>query len=549
MTIKKDRRVEDSKFYSTWRTIRKYSTPSNKMYKGASFCEEWSDFLIFEKWAIENFKEGCQLTSLDENFYYSPETCKFVSRLELQNIHDINEKRQNTILKKHGVKSFCQSDEYKKLPKRKVSEESKERYRNTCLERYGVTNTSKLKSVKEKLKNTNLKKYGVNCVFKNEKVKEKIKETNLNNLGVEYPTQSQEIRNKCIATNIKKFGKEYYMQTKEYRDSVKKTCLDKYGVEHYTKTKEYKIKTRNILKNNNTHKLYNGKFLTELAEEKDITRFAIKSRIDKYGYDTAMSMEKNESGLELFFENEILKSNNLQYEKQIRIYNRYADFKVNDVIIECDGLYWHSDIYKEKNYHKEKRELYISNGLKPLFFTEDEIKEQKEKVESIVLNKLNKSNRIFARKCIIKEVDIKESNKFFNENHLMNKGKGKTFGLYYENELVTAIRVCKLKDGLDVSRFCHKLKTNVIGGFSKLIKHVEKTLNPNFIQTFIDLRYGSGEYLKDLGFEKKTEYISFSWIKNADRVHRMNFPGNSGYEKGFNKLWDCGQAKYIKVLQ
>ena len=108
---------------------------------------------------------------------------------------------------------------------------------------------------------------------------------------------------------------------------------------------------------------------------------------------------------------------------------------------------------------------------------------------------------------------------------------------------------CKLKDGLDVSRFCHKLKTNVIGGFSKLIKYVEKTLNPNFIQTFIDLRYGSGEYLKDLGFEKKTEYISFSWIKNSDRVHRMNFPGNSGYEKGFNKLWDCGQAKYIKVSQ
>ena len=54
--------------------------------------------------------------------------------------------------------------------------------------------------------------------------------------------------------------------------------------------------------------------------------------------------------------------------------------------------------------------------------------------------------------------------------------------------------------------------------------------------------------MKDLGFNKENEDISFCWTKDCVRLHRMSFPRNSGYEKGFNKIWDCGQAKYIKKL-
>lgn len=535
-----------SKFYNTWCSIKKKCSKNSKVYKNASICEEWKDFFIFEKWAIENFKENLLLTCLDKDFYYSPETCKYVSKLELQDIQNINEKRQQTIFNKYGVTSYSQSEEFKNLPKREYSEESKEKYKNTCLEKYGVTNTSKLESIKEKITNTNLEKYGVNCVFKNENIKNKIKETNIKNLGVEYPTQSKEVRNKVVATNIRLFGKEYYMQTKEYLESVKTTCLGKYGVDHHTKRVEYKNNVRKTLKENKTYKLYNGKLASELADEKNISAYAMRQRLLKYGPEIAMSMEKKESGLEIFFEDNILKPLNIPYEKQFKISNRVADFKIGNFIIECDGLYWHSELQRAKNYHKEKRDLYISNGFTPMFFTEDEILNQKEKVESIILNKIGKSNRIFARKCEIKELSKEEANQFFEQNHLMGKGRGKSFGLYYDNNLVTAIRVFKLDTGLDVSRFCHKLQTNVVGAFSKLIKHVEKTLNPTFIQTFIDLRYGSGEYLNGLGFEKKTEYLSFSWIKNSIKLHRMNFPSNSGYNSGFVKLWDCGQAKYIK---
>ena len=51
-----------------------------------------------------------------------------------------------------------------------------------------------------------------------------------------------------------------------------------------------------------------------------------------------------------------------------------------------------------------------------------------------------------------------------------------------------------------------------------------------------------------LGFKLINNDISFMWTNKKTRVHRMKFPGDSGYEKGFNKIWDCGQMKYVLEL-
>lgn len=92
------------------------------------------------------------------------------------------------------------------------------------------------------------------------------------------------------------------------------------------------------------------------------------------------------------------------------------------------------------------------------------------------------------------------------------------------------------------------LRTTVVGGFSKLLKHAIKLEQPQFVISFVDQRYGSGDYLQQLGFEKESEHVSFVWVKNNRTYHRMIFPGNSGYENGAVKLWDCGQAKWILKL-
>ena len=82
----------------------------------------------------------------------------------------------------------------------------------------------------------------------------------------------------------------------------------------------------------------------------------------------------------------------------------------------------------------------------------------------------------------------------------------------------------------------------------RLTWYIETNMKPAFIQTFIDRRYGQGVYLADLGFTKETEYLSFSWYLKGGILHRMQFPGNSGYDAGAHKIWDAGQAKWVKQM-
>lgn len=405
------------------------------------------------------------------------------------------------------------------------SKESRNRnIKKKCLEKYGVDHYSKTQEYRDKCKNTCIKKYG------------------------KHFTQTEDYQKKYKEKLLEKYGVTNQFQRDEVKSKSKKTCLEKYGVEYPMQNKKVSKKTVDARINNGNLKLYYGKTIREHAKAAGITDSAMVYRIQNHGVDNAINKKISDNNLEILMEN-LLIQNNIDYEKQFRVDKKIADFRCGNLLIECDGLYWHCETKRHKTYHKEKREIYINNGYTPVFFYEDEILSQINKVKSIILNKLGKSKRIFARKCVIKEIVTKDSNVFFETNHLMGKGRGKSFGLYLDNKLVTAIRICKLKNGIDISRFCHIMGHNTIGGFSKLISHIEKILDPDFIQTFIDLRYGSGEYLTDLGFELISENLSFQWTKAHFRTHRMNFPGNTGYNHGLVKLWDYGQRKFIKKIK
>jgi hypothetical protein len=121
-----------------------------------------------------------------------------------------------------------------------------------------------------------------------------------------------------------------------------------------------------------------------------------------------------------------------------------------------------------------------------------------------------------------------------------------SYGLYDFDNLISVLQMRRLRNNdYDISRFCSSRGISVIGGFSKLLKNFERDYKPNYIQTFIDLRYGTGSYLPSLGFTRKSCYPSFSWTDGENTYHRLKFRGNSGYRQGLIKIWDCGQAKFI----
>lgn len=216
------------------------------------------------------------------------------------------------------------------------------------------------------------------------------------------------------------------------------------------------------------------------------------------------------------------------------------------IVIECDGLYWHSDARMSSNsYHSKKRKAYTAAGYRSLFFREDELNKKPNLCKSIIENCLKSNKKISARKTQVTE---ETDSSFFEENHLMGRGAGRIFALKYEQTTVAAIQVKarnRERKEFEVSRFCVLPGMSVQGGFSKLVTHVMKELSPKTLITFIDLRYGSGEYLKGLGWTEVSTHISFRWTDcKGNSVGRMMFPGNSGYTNGFHKIYDCGQTKW-----
>lgn len=112
------------------------------------------------------------------------------------------------------------------------------KYKNTCLQKYGVENLFNSTDIKNKIKITNLTKYGVEYSTQSEIVKNKSKQTCLKNYGVEHSMQSEIVKNKSKQTCLNKYGVEHQMLLLETHNKIRQTCLKKYGVENPSQVPE-----------------------------------------------------------------------------------------------------------------------------------------------------------------------------------------------------------------------------------------------------------------------------------------------------------------------
>ncbi len=403
----------------------------------------------------------------------------------------------------------------------------------------------------KKREEVSLSEYGVKNSAQRTNIREKIKESSSERL------KSEDFKNQAKKTNLEKYGNEVAMRNEVVKQKQKDCILQKYGVDNARKIPEISTKaTAKMIETkikNGSIKTYEGKTRPEWAKDVGFSRSHFGKLSDKYGIEEAMKMTPSSgTQIEQDFQN-FLDSEDISYEKQFRLnidkdsQTYYiADFKIDNILIECDGLYWHSDASKlDSKYHFNKQKEYAKQGYVGLFFREDELRDKFDIIKSILFNKLNRCSRIFARKCKLDIIDNKEADTFFINNHLMGKGSGATFVLKHDNQIIAALRLKRLKDHkYEISRFCCLKHYCVVGGFSRLLKFAIQNKRPSSITTFIDQRYGKGNYLKDLGFDYIHCYPSFRWTDGIDMFHRLKFPGNSGYDQGLLKIWDCGQSKW-----
>jgi transposase len=503
-------------------------------------------------------------------------------------------KMEKTNLEKYGTKYPSQS------------EQIREKVKQTNLEKYGCENPFQSEEVKEKIKKVNLDRYGVECPMRSDQIKEKLKKTNLERYGVEYPAQSKEIYDKVKQTNLEKYGCENPLKSEEVKEKIKKVNLEKYGVEHvmYSEQIKEKIKKTNLdrygveypmrlnkvknkfkssLLNNNfpnvikyfadkettenfLKKNYNEKTtVIQLSKDTGVSKSVIGQYIHKYGLEDYIEyvckVSQPEKDIVDYLTskgiaNIIQSDRDILDGKEIDIY--LPDYKVG---IEFNGDYWHSELKRDKRYHYDKSMLANSKGVFLYHIFSHEWDDEEKRIR--ILNHLDNilhlnENKIYARKCMIREVDVAEKNDFLNENHIQGKDNSTIkLGLYYNDELVSLMTFCyprfSRKYNWELSRFCSKHNYNVIGGASKLFKYfVDNYMKDGeVIVSYSDIAKTTGKIYNTLNFEFVNDAEpNYIWWKSDDD-YKTRYQCQMVNERiimesnGYIKIYDCGNKVWV----
>jgi len=451
------------------------------------------------------------------------------------------------------------------------------------------SNSSMIK--KEKIKQTNLRKYGVEYPSQNEEVKRKMKRTYLMKYGVEHVFWNKEIREKRTQTNLKKFGFETPFQNKGIKEKIKLTNLKKYGVENQSQNEKTKEKKRQkYLKKFIPVLDRQSKYLNlELLDEKYFnSKFNHKWKCLKCGYEFKQTWNiiqqrykcpncypkdprysKGEKELVEFIK--LLNLEILENDKYI-LDGKELDIYIpsKKLAIEFNGLYWHSERnIEDKNYHLIKTEECQKHNIRLIHIFEDEWILKQSIIESKLKQILgiSKSQKIYARKCQIKEILPKIKNEFLNKFHLQGEDKSSIkLGAFYKNELISVMTFSKgniskgsknIEGIYELNRFCSNYNYHIPGIASKLLTYFKRNYEWKKIFSYADRRWSKGNLYYKLGFElEKVTKPNYWYVKGSDRIHRFNLRKHPNEPKdipeqilrlkeGYYRIWDCGHYKFI----
>ena len=241
--------------------------------------------------------------------------------------------------------------------------------------------------------------------------------------------------------------------------------------------------------------------------------------------------------------------------------------------IEYHGLYWHSFDYKEsieeKTRHRQKHEKCMNNGIKLYQIFEHEWLD--DNVREILKSKINVSlgqcNKVHARKCKVKELDIDAYKEFIDKYHMQGyKTASVRLGLFNNDSLVSVMSFNKhRKYGWEITRFANELNTVVVGGASKLFKYFINNYNPNQVMTYADRRYSDGGLYKKLGFNLDGETRpNYFYVKNGAIFSRQQFQkhklvnkldifdqalteSQNMFNNNYRRIWDAGHFRFLWV--
>jgi hypothetical protein len=388
-------------------------------------------------------------------------------------------------------------------PKRK--EENK---KQTCLKNWGVENVSQSKHIIEKKRQTCLDNWGVECSLHSADIKHLIQDKWLQKYGVVTPLSNEDIRKKISETNISRYGVENPFANKEIIDKIKQASLEKYGVEHHTKSMNYKYKVSDRIIFETGEHVYDWyetqpepkpsiNYIRKNTLNKSITLTDVKQLFNTY-LSHRTSLEK--------YTSDVLQCD--FYNKKVLGYR--PDFKISDsVYLNVDGLYWHSELERDKQYHFKMREDFEKANLKLIQIHENEIRDKPDVIRSIVSSYINES-LLSKTDYIIQTPTNNEASEFIKNNHLFDVVRAQHIGLYKQHCLLTLLSYRIIKNVCIIKQITYKNNTRVIN--NALLAWLFNTYKQiNKIKYTFDLRFENNMLLQQIGFTIHKDKLDWLW--------------------------------------
>lgn len=407
---------------------------------------------------------------------------------------------------------------------------------------------------------------------------ERIKETKFNKYGNSSYVNLEKAKKTCL----KKFGVENVFLLKKTQDGIKRTRIEKYI--NYLKTSDrlkglvYPLFSSDDYTTGHRHNLYSfkckkcGDVFQDNIDDGRIPRCKKCFPLDS----TSIFEYEVQEFVKLIMFDEVVYTNHRSLIPPFEV-----DIFIPDkrVAIECDGLFWHSQVSgnKKYNYHLKKTLSGEEKNVRMIHIFEDEWLYRKHIVTSRLQHLLGFDSklRFYARDCRVETISNTISKNFLDANHLQgNVNAPICLGLYNNQELVSIMTFGHPRLSLghknkveeyELLRFCCKNNFSIIGGASKLFSHFVKGFSPKKVTTFSDLRWGRGKVYEKMDFLYVGDTPPNYWYfkpGHAERYHRFGFRKNVLQKKlktfdfnltewenmqrnGYDRIWDCGNAKYV----
>lgn len=457
-----------------------------------------------------------------------------VSTLQL---NETKEKIKKTNLEKYGVEYGLQSNKVReKITKSRIerhgsywSDDMYEKSKKTYLDKFGVEHHLKSAEGKEKFKKIIKEKYGEDIVstLQLDETKEKIKQTNLEKYGVKSPMQNNDIKEKIKQTNSEKYGVEFHTQKHiepkklaEFHDDEKfielynsfnyvSDIMEYFGIISestvHQRAKKLNLPTKYNLVSKEEQEL--ADFLSQYTRVEQSRRDIIKPKeIDIFLPEFNLGIEYNG----IYY-------HSTKFSKITPDYHIEKTKRMNNL--------GYSLIHIFSDEWNNKPDIVKSVLLDALGKNDIKIYSQQTNIHEVSANQSDD----FLQKNHVK-------GKYFSDIR---------YGLFYGNELVSLMTFSRSISNKnyewEMVRFCNKLNTEVVDGASKLLKHFVKNYG-NSIISYSDKRWHNDGFHDILGFQKIGDTKPECYMINKNNRYIIS---DTMETIEFDRVYDCGNSIWV----